>query len=166
MHVEFSRELGGGFSLRKKPLSSMASVDNNSENALQKSPLARQKKWEISSSSKLNQRSRQTRAGMIEKKPHAQRFGALHGHQPHLPADMVAIHQSIRLRLVKLRVLLQPRNTLFEGAAKTRTDLKAIAGCTLSHHGRLLKIIFSLSKKILSVVKVSLDFADLNKEFF
>jgi hypothetical protein len=32
-HIEFSRELGGGFSLRKKPLNGRAPVYTNSENA-------------------------------------------------------------------------------------------------------------------------------------
>jgi hypothetical protein len=89
--------------------------------------------------SESNQRPGQAGSGTIQKQPHAQRLGPLDGHQPHLPADMVAIHQPIRLRLVKLRILLQPRNPLFKSAAKSWTDLKAIAGCTPSDHGKLLK---------------------------
>ncbi len=48
----------------------------------------------------LNQRPGQARPGAIEKQPHAQRLGALHGHQPHLPANMVAILELPGERLV------------------------------------------------------------------
>jgi hypothetical protein len=51
---------------------------------------------------------------------------------------MIAIHQRGHLEFVKLRVLLQPRNPLFNGVTKPGTDLKTIIGGTIGHHGNLL----------------------------
>ena len=47
-----------------------------------------------------DQRPWQPRLRTIEKQPHAQGFRPLHGHQPHLPADMVAILEQGHLRFV------------------------------------------------------------------
>jgi len=74
----------------------------------------------------------------IEKQPHAQGFGPLHGHQPHLPADMVAVLEQGHLCFVLNGIPLQARNPLFEGAAKPGTDFKAFIGGAIGSHGRLL----------------------------
>jgi hypothetical protein len=110
-----------------------------------------------------DQRPGQAGLGSIQKQSHAQSLTPLQGNQAHMPADVVAVLQQGYLRLVELRILFQPRNPLFDGAAKPGTYLKAIAGCAVGHHGRLLERKLSLGK-FLKKVKVSSTFADTNDE--
>jgi hypothetical protein len=100
----------------------------------------------------------------IEDDPHAQCFGPLDGHQPHLPADVVAVHQLGNLRFVELGVLLQARNLLFDIVAKPGADLKIFIDSTIGHHGVLLGEIFSLERTILKRDKVFSSYANLNEE--
>jgi len=51
--------------------------------------------------------------------------------------DMIPIHQPLHLRFIMHRVALQPRNSIFHRAAKTRADLKALTGSTIGDHGKL-----------------------------
>jgi hypothetical protein len=75
----------------------------------------------------------------VKEQPHAQGFGPLHEHQPHLPANMVRIFEMRHLSLVPFRILLQPRNSLLHATPKPGTDFKPFIGGTVGNHGRLLK---------------------------
>jgi hypothetical protein len=88
--------------------------------------------------SESDQRPWKVRFRAIEKQPHAQSIGPLHGHEPHLPADMVAVFQQAHLRLVVFGIALQLRDPLLDGAAKPGADLKAIVAGTVGDHGNLL----------------------------
>jgi len=88
--------------------------------------------------SKRDQRSRQAGLCPVQEKPHAQRLGPLDGHQPHMPADVVAIGQIHHLHFVELGVFFQPGNPIFNGLAKPWADLKTFADSTVGHHGLLL----------------------------
>jgi hypothetical protein len=79
----------------------------------------------------------QPRLGAIEKQPHAQSVGTLHGHQPHLSADMIDVGEYTHLGFVEFGVPLEPRNPLFNRAAKPGTDLKGIIDGGLNHRGDL-----------------------------
>jgi hypothetical protein len=91
--------------------------------------------------SQRNHRPGQTVAGAVEKEPHAQSFAALHRYQPHMAADVVAIHQQSYLLLVEGGILFQALDSLFDGAAKPGADLKTFADSAVRHHGRLLDAI-------------------------
>jgi hypothetical protein len=73
---------------------------------------------------------------VVKEEPHAESLGALHGHQLHLPADMIAVYQLGDLRLIGLGIPLQAGNPFFNHVAKTGTDLKSFIGCDIGDHGR------------------------------
>jgi hypothetical protein len=89
----------------------------------------------------------------VEDEPHAQCFGPLEGHKPHLPADVIAVHQLGNLRFVDLGVFLQARNPLFDIVAKPGADLKIFTDSTIGRHGVLLGEIFSIEEKSLEKLK-------------
>jgi hypothetical protein len=74
----------------------------------------------------------------VEKQLHAQRLKPLHGNQPHLPADMVAVTQQVDLSFVVGSVAFQSLDAFFDGAPKARTDFKAFLRSAAGHHGGLL----------------------------
>jgi hypothetical protein len=90
----------------------------------------------------------------VENEPHAQRFGPLHGYKPHLPADVVAVHQLGNLRFVEVGILLQARNLFFDSVAKPWADLKIITDITIGRHGVLHGEIYSPERKSLKKAKV------------
>ena len=89
--------------------------------------------------SELNHWPLRAGPGAIQKQPHAQSLAPLNGHQPHMPADMVAVLQQLHLRLIERGIFLQTRNPLFDRAAKPRANLKSLAGCTAGRHVLLLR---------------------------
>jgi hypothetical protein len=92
------------------------------------------------SRSDLKRDKRPRHAGLrtVQKQPHAKRFSPLHGHKPHLPPNVVTIYKVPYLRLVKGCISFQSPDPVFNGAAKSGADLKAIVGNAAGDHGRLL----------------------------
>jgi hypothetical protein len=62
--------------------------------------------------------------------------------------NMVAVYQRGHQRLVVLGIPLQPRDPLFDGAAKLGADLKSIVGRAVGDHGMLLAAGIPETKKI------------------
>jgi hypothetical protein len=75
----------------------------------------------------------------VQKKPHAQGFGPLHKHQPHVPADVVGVPEVRNLGFIPHRISLQPRNSLFNGTPKPGTDFKPFIGGRAGDHGLHLR---------------------------
>jgi len=88
--------------------------------------------------SERDQRPREPRLRAVEKQSHAQGLGPLHGHQPHLPADMVAVFEQSNLSLVLHGIPLEAGYAFLDGAAKPGADFKTFIGGAVGHHGRLL----------------------------
>jgi hypothetical protein len=88
--------------------------------------------------SQLDQGPWQPRPGAIKEDSHAQGFGALRSHQPHLSADVIDVVESIQLRLIVRRIPCQTCNSLFDSLTETRTDLKAFLGSAVRSHCELL----------------------------
>jgi hypothetical protein len=103
----------------------------------------------------LNQRPGQTRAGAIEKKPHAQSFSTLHCDQPHLPANVIDVGEVDDERLVGFCVSLQPSDSTLNALTKARADFEAFIGGAIQNHGRLPGITQILGKFLNKVLKFS-----------
>jgi hypothetical protein len=76
--------------------------------------------------------------GAVEEDPHAQGFGALHSHQPHLSANVIYVVDPIHLCLVVRRIPVQARDSLFDGLTEPRADLKAFLSGAIQSHGGFL----------------------------
>jgi hypothetical protein len=79
-------------------------------------------------------------AGAIEKDPHAQRLGALRGHQAHLSADVIDVIEPLDLRFVKCGALLKACNPLLNRSQKPRTDFEAFLDAALEGHAMHLAV--------------------------
>jgi hypothetical protein len=86
----------------------------------------------------LDKRARQAGSGVVEEDAHAQRLGALHGHEAHLPANMVDVVQPVQLRFVAIGIPFQARDALLDRLPEPRTDLEAFLGAALDGHGKHL----------------------------
>jgi hypothetical protein len=82
----------------------------------------------------FNQRTGQPGAGSIQKQPHTQSVGALHGHQPHLAANVVRIFEQYQVGFILHGILFQPGKALFHGATEAGADLKAFSDSAIGHH--------------------------------
>src|ERR1035437_5729792 len=101
--------------------------------------------------SERNHRPGQPRLSAIEKQPHAQSLRALHGHQAHLSANMVAIFEHRRERLVAPGIRFQSRNPFLYGALKPRADLIGFIDGEIGVHGWLLGAGFSEAEDFLGI---------------
>jgi hypothetical protein len=76
--------------------------------------------------------------GTVKKQPHAQSFGPLHGHEPHLAANMVGVFKEGYLGLVLLGISLQPFDAIFDCTTEPRANFKSFIDSGIPNHERLL----------------------------
>jgi hypothetical protein len=116
------------------------------------------------SSLESNQRQGKPYSCPVEEEPHSQRFGSLQGHQAHLSANVIAARKTRNQRLVILGFPLELRNSLFDGAAKSRTDLKTLIGTTTEIHdwlrGSMSCSSFKISEKSPKVFPNTADISE------
>jgi hypothetical protein len=76
--------------------------------------------------------------GAIQEEPHAQGLGALHGHQPSMPPDVVLVFELGEHCFVGSCVPLECGIALFDSLTETRANLKIVVSADFQVHARLL----------------------------
>ena len=83
--------------------------------------------------------ARDADAAAFQEEAHAESFGALHGDEAHLAADVVRVGEQSDLGFVSIGILLEALDAVEDGLAEARADFDSIRHGAIIRHGANLK---------------------------